>query len=243
MKKAPNLRLSLRKLLVATMAVGPLAVLPSPLWAVVPTYVVGGSSNSFTVANGTVSVASSSNVANISASDRSVLVWGTDGTTGLTGAASNFNIAVGETYNFILPSGGAVLNRVTKGSGAGNAATIAGTLFSTGRVFVLSDAGDIVVSGGATISTTGGLVLSTLNEGTSGTFTSFGDLAYNGSSNGNITVGATASVGGNLTAIAGTISYAAPSVAGRPRRSAAATPGRTPCARASPMKASPRSTT
>lgn len=214
MKKAPNLRLSLRKLLVATMAVGPLAVLPSPLWAVVPTYVVGGSSNSFTVANGTVSVASSSNVANISASDRSVLVWGTDGTTGLTGAASNFNIAAGETYNFILPSGGAVLNRVTKGSGAGNAATIAGTLFSTGRVFVLSDAGDIVVSGGATISTTGGLVLSTLNESSSGAFTSFGDLAYNGASNGNITVGATASVGGNLTAIAGGITYGAPSIAG-----------------------------
>jgi hypothetical protein len=214
MKKAPNLRLSLRKLLVATMAVGPLAVLPSPLWAVVPTYVVGGSSNSFTVANGTVSVASSSNVANISASDRAVLVWGTDGTTALTGAASNFNIAVGETYNFILPSAGGVLNRVTKGSGVGNAATIAGTLFSTGRVFVLSDSGDIAVSGGATISTTGGLVLSTLNEGSSGAFTSFGDLAYNGASNGNITVGAAASIGGNLTAIAGAVSIGAPSVAG-----------------------------
>lgn len=214
MKKAPNIRLSLRKLLIATMAVGPLAVLPSPLWAVIPTYVVGGTTNSFTVANGTVSVATSPNVANISTSDRAVLVWGTDNTTSLTGAATNFNIAAGETYNFILPSGGAVLNRVTKGAGVGNAATIAGTMFSTGRVFILSDSGDIVVSSGATISTSGGLVLSTLAEGSSGAFTSFGDLTYTGASNGNITIGATASLGGNLTAIGGTVAYSAPSVAG-----------------------------
>jgi hypothetical protein len=214
MKKAPNLRLSLRKLIIATMAVGPLAVLPSSLWAVVPTYVAGGLTNSFTVPNGTASVATSANVANISTTDRAVLVWGTDGTPALTGAASNFNIAVGETYNFILPSGGAVLNRVTKGAGAGNAATIAGTLFSNGKVFVLSDSGNIAVSTGAVISTAGGLVLSTLAEGSSGAFTSFGDLSYTGVSNGDITIGATASVGGNITAVGGTVSFAAPSVAG-----------------------------
>jgi len=215
MKKAPNLRLSLRKLLIATMAVGPLAVLPSPLWAVIPTYTVGGLTNSFAVANGTATLATSANVANISTTDRAVLVWGTDGTPALTGAATNFNIAVGETYNFILPSGGAVLNRVTKGAGAGNAATIAGTLFSNGRVFVLSDSGNIAVSTGAVISTAGGLVLSTLAEGSSGAFTSFGDLSYNGVSNGDISIGAAASVGGNLTAIGGTILAAnAPSVAG-----------------------------
>jgi len=215
MKKAPKLRLSLRKLLIATMAVGPLAVLPSPLWAVVPTYTVGGLTNSFAVANGTVTLAASANVANISTTDRAVLVWGTDGTPALTGAASNFDIAVGETYNFILPTGGAVLNRVTKGAGAGNAATIAGTLFSNGRVFVLSDSGNIVVSNGAVISTAGGLVLSTLNEGSSGAFTSFGELSYTGVSNGDISIGAAASVGGNLTAIGGTILAAgAPSVAG-----------------------------
>src|SRR5688572_3445076 len=122
MKKAPNLKLSLRKLILATMAVGPLAVLPSPLWAVIPTYAVGGLNNSFTVANGTASLTSGPNLAQITVSDKSVLVWGTDGTTALTGAASNFNIASGETYIFNLPSvTGAVLNRVTKGSGAGNA--------------------------------------------------------------------------------------------------------------------------
>jgi hypothetical protein len=215
MKKAPNLKLSLRKVILATMAVGPLAVLPSPLWAVIPTYVVGGTTNSFTVANGTVSVASTPNVvANINATDKSVLVWGTDNTTSLTGAASNFNIETGQTYNFILPSGGAILNRVTKGSGVGNAATITGTLFSTGRVFVLSDSGDIVVSGGATVNTTGGLVLSTLAESSNGGFTSFGDLSYTGASNGSITVGATNSLGGNLTAIGGTVAFSAPNVTG-----------------------------
>src|SRR5687768_13809084 len=109
MKKAPNLKLSLRKVILATMAVGPLAVLPSPLWAVIPTYVVGGTTNSFTVANGTVAVASGPNIASINVSDKSVLVWGTDNTTALTGAASNFNIATGETYNFSFAGGGAVL--------------------------------------------------------------------------------------------------------------------------------------
>src|SRR4051812_27254389 len=96
MKIASPVKLSLRKLFIAMLAVGPLAILPSPVWATLPT------TASFTVTNGSATVSASAPVATISASDRAVLVWGT----------GNFNIGAGETYNFSLPSGGAVLNKV-----------------------------------------------------------------------------------------------------------------------------------
>src|SRR5882724_5470400 len=96
MNKAQSVRLSLRKLFIATLALGPLAILPSPVWATLP------SASSFTVTNGSATVGVSSSVASITASDKAVLVWG----------SGNFLIGAGETYNFSLPSGGAVLNKV-----------------------------------------------------------------------------------------------------------------------------------
>jgi hypothetical protein len=239
MKKPFDAKLSLRKLMLAMLAAGPVAILPSPVWAVLPTagtYSVGSkpTNASFDVTNGTVTVANASTVSNLSASDRAVLVWGAN-TTGstlsvagpafsatATDTVTNFNIESGQTYNFIVPSGGSVLNRVKAGNvtATGNAtygnvaAFIGGSLLSNGKVFILSDSGNISVANGATINTAGGLVLSTLAEGSDGPFTTLGDLTYTGASNGNISIG-TATVSGNLTAWAGAItSYGGGTVSG-----------------------------
>jgi hypothetical protein len=99
MKKAPPVRLSLRKLFIAMLAVGPISILPSPLLAAVaPT-----GSTPFTVLNGNATWTGFGNVGTLSSSvDRTIVSWN-------QGA---FNIAVGEIYSFSLPSGGAILNKV-----------------------------------------------------------------------------------------------------------------------------------
>ena len=97
MKKAAQVSFSLRKLFIAMLAIGPVAVLPSSLWATLP------ASTSFSVTNGSATVTSSSGVATINASDRSVLVWGFQNSTA-TQVLGSFNIGVGETYNFALPA-------------------------------------------------------------------------------------------------------------------------------------------
>ena len=128
MKNRPNVSLSLRKLFTAMLAVGPVAILPSPVWAALPT------SASFAIQNGSASVSTLGSVATISTSDRAVLQWG----------AGNFTIAAGEAYNFQMPAGGAVLNRVGT-SVAVDTATIAGQIDSNGRVFILAPGGTINV--------------------------------------------------------------------------------------------------
>ncbi|MDP3071581.1 MAG: hypothetical protein Q8N18_14925 [Opitutaceae bacterium] len=152
----------------------------------------------------------------MSAADRSVITWGST-TLGDTTTITNFVVAAGETFNFVLPSGGAILNRVTAGTNTTNAAfdgnlasaaVINGTLISNGRVVVLAN-GNIVVGQGAQISTAGGLVLSTLNEDNFN-FTATGNIAGTGASQGNIYLGsgagaAAASVIGNLNAHAGLV--------------------------------------
>jgi hypothetical protein len=218
MNNASKLRLSLRKLLIATMAVGPLAVLPSPVWAVLPT------TSSFTVSNGSATVTSSSGgtIATISTTDRAVLVWGNntlqsvvDGTSTVpTATVTNFYIGATETYNFARPPGGSVLNRVKQGAGevgkngTGSAAVINGTLLSDGKVFVLSDSGNITVANGAVINTAGGLILSTLSEPSDGPFTANGDLLYtDNATTSNITLGS-AVITGNLSAYGRSVTVA-----------------------------------
>ena len=71
MKKAPNVKLSLRKLLVAMLAVGPVAFLPAPLLATLP------SAGSITVSSGSASLAVAGPQATITSTDRAVLNWGT----------------------------------------------------------------------------------------------------------------------------------------------------------------------
>lgn len=173
-----------------------------------------GTTAPFTVSSGSATWNGSGTVGTISAANRSVLTWGNT-TLGDTTTITNFNIGAGETYNFVLPSGGAILNRVSAGTnttdtGFGGlgaaAAVINGTLISNGRVVVLAN-GNIVVGQGAQISTASGLVLSTLNEDNFN-FTATGNIAGTGASQGNIFVGtgaAPASVIGSLNAHAGSV--------------------------------------
>ncbi len=227
MKIASKTRLSFRKLFIAMLAVGPMAVLPSPLWAVLPT------ASSYTVTNGTVSLQSSSaTTVNINFTDKSILTWGTtagtaaapnrlvvDGTT-----ITNFIVDTGDTWNFA--STGSILNKVSKGTNTtatvaavganpavsvnGAAAIINGQLLgSNAKVFILGNGG-IVLGGGAQVNTQG-LVLSTIAEQSDGTFITLGDLLYQGASQGDITIGSGAvgatsvTAGGNLSATAGAI--------------------------------------
>jgi len=141
MNKAASVKLSLRKLLVATLAIGPLAILPAPVWAALPT------SASFVVTNGgaaNVTVVSGGTNATISTTvDKTILAWGT----------GNFNIANTDTWQFTVPTGGSILNKVgyqqviNGGLGTIDNATISGTLNSNGKVFILAN-GNIIVDGG-----------------------------------------------------------------------------------------------
>ena len=213
MNKAASVKLSLRKLFIATLAIGPLAILPSPLWAALPSTTPG---TSFTVTNGSAPVvttgANGAGTATFTVSDRSVLVW----------ANGAFNLAAGETWTFAgLSSTGAVLNKVgynTNGTtAAADIATIAGALNSTGKVFVLAN-GAINVAGGASIDTAGGLTLSTLRETSDFNFTTQGNLTFTGASDGAVTLGTTTTqVGvttGGLSVNAGTITMNNVTVAG-----------------------------
>lgn len=209
MKNRPNVSLSLRKLFTAMLAVGPVAILPSPVWAALPT------SASFAVQNGSASVSTLGSVATIATSDRAVLQWG----------AGNFTIANGEAYNFQMPAGGAVLNRVGTAAAA-DTATIAGNIDSNGRVFILAPGGTINVHQGASVTATGGLVLSTLNED-NGSFLTSGNLVLipgAAGTNGSISIGipnalvpaATAApvFTSSVTAVGGTLSLASVNASG-----------------------------
>ena len=184
MNKARTAKLSLRKLFVAMLAVGPMAILPSQLLAVVP----AGSTAPFTQTNGTGASwfgDTGSATGTITAPDRAILVWN----------AGAFQIAANEKFSFVQPAGSAVLNKVgynTNGTPATlqDNAVINGQLTSSGRVFILAN-GNITVGSGAAISTLGGLFLSTLTESSDFTFSTSGNLAFNGGSTGTITVGAT----------------------------------------------------
>jgi filamentous hemagglutinin family protein len=197
MKKAPPVRLSLRKLFIAMLAVGPISILPSPLLAAVPT------GTPFTVLNGGTAVtwSGSGNLGTLSSTvDRAVVSWN----------PTSFTIQAGDTFNFSLPSNASViLNKVGYGTngvtiGSTDNAVINGALVSNGRVIVLAN-GNISVGPGAQI-TTGGLILSTLLETDTFTFTSSGNLALTGApANGgasSITVGAL----GNQTVVSGSLS-------------------------------------
>ena len=190
MKNVSKVRLSLRKLVVAAMAIGPIAVLPAPVWAALPT------NSSFTVTNGTATVVEITGVvANINATDRAVLVWNDNA----------FNIAAGDTWNYNLPAGGAVLNKVGYNAigtlAAADDAIIDGTLISSGRVFILAN-GNISVGASSVINTTGGLVLSTLQD-SEASFITTGNLLNTGAALGNITLSDTLNVTGDLAAYTG----------------------------------------
>ncbi|MBM3842088.1 MAG: S-layer family protein [Verrucomicrobia bacterium] len=153
-------------------------------------------------------------MATISTSDRAVLQWN----------ATKFAIDAGEVYNFQMPAGGAVLNRVGT-SAAVDTATIAGQIDSNGRVFILAPGGMINVHQGAVVTASGGLVLSTLNED-NGAFLTSGNLVLipSASGNGSISIGIPNPAPGastaapiftsTLTAVGGSLSLASVNASG-----------------------------
>jgi len=210
MNKA-TVKLSLRKLLIATLAMGPLAILPAPLWALPTTaqYAVTNGSAALTLTG-----VNGAGTASFQVSDKTVIYWGTNNTSAAAITAGTFNVQSGETWAFTgLSSSGAVLNKVgyiSNGSGGllTDPAVISGTLQSSGKVFVVAN-GAITVNSGASVNTAGGLVLSTLFAPSDFTFTTTGVPDLTGTSNGTITLGSTATpvgVIGNFAAYAGTIS-------------------------------------
>jgi hypothetical protein len=186
MKKAPPVRLSLRKLLIAMLAVGPVAILPSPLLAAVPT------SQPFSVVNGTVTWNGSGNLGTINATTNNAIVaWNTGAT------PAPFTVNSGDIFNFQVPTGSGILNKVgytaSGGIGTQDNVLINGTLQSNGKVFILAN-GNITIGGGASISTQG-LFLSTLLEPDNFNFSALGNLAFTGApaAGANITIGNSAS--------------------------------------------------
>jgi fibronectin-binding autotransporter adhesin len=135
--------LSLRKLVLSALVAGPLAVLPSSLWAL-PSIASG---NLSTTPNVTATQTSGSSLL-ITAPDKSVLTW------------SSFNILTNESVTYTLPSTtSSVLNSVT-----GGATGIDGKILSNGNVWILNPAG-ITISANANIQV-GGFYASTVNDPT-----------------------------------------------------------------------------
>src|SRR5688500_10647073 len=199
MKKAPPVRLSLRKLFIAMLAVGPISILPSHLLAAVPT------TTPFVVLNGNATWSGLGSLGTLTATvDRTIVSWNQ----GL------FNIAAGDTCSFNLPTGGVILNKVGYGTNGlttttTDTAVIDVNRSANGRVIVLAN-GNISIGAGAQINTTGGLVLSTLLEPDPFTFSSSGNLALTGSPAGTSTItiggsGTPVSLSGGLAAHGGTI--------------------------------------
>jgi len=213
MNKVASVKLSLRKLLIATLAMGPLAILPSPLWAV-------PSTAQYQVTNGSASLVAGATISTFTVSDRTILVW-----TGNDVAGNTFNLPTGESWTFNgLSATGAVLNKVgylANGTAMPDKATavISGNLNSTGKVFILAN-GNIVVNSGASVDTAGGLVLSTLGETSDFNFTTQGNLSFSGASTGSVTLGNTTTytLVGNINN--GTGTFTAPSAALIRRQSA-----------------------
>jgi hypothetical protein len=184
------------------LAVGPVAILPTPVWATTP------SSTPFSVTSGAATWAGGGTAGTISqTTGTAVLVWNKN-----TGANpdTGFNIQAGDLFSFQMPSGGSVLNKVGYTTGGADNAIINGQLQSpNGRVFILAN-GNIQIGSGASISTAGGLVLSTLAEASDFNYTALGNLALTGTSQGSIALGSTGGtpvqVVGDLSAYSGSIS-------------------------------------
>src|SRR4051812_40563714 len=134
MKKASPVKLSLRKLFIAMLAAGPMAILPSPVFAALPTTLTADRTvvtpNTIIQTSGALgTLTPSTGLVTITVPDRAVLVW----------TQNSFNIATGEEYRFDV--NGSVLNKVgysalTNAPGTADNAIINGTLRSpNGRVF------------------------------------------------------------------------------------------------------------
>lgn len=198
MKNKLNSSLSLRKVLLSALVAAPLAVLPTPLWAIPAT-------TGNVTSNSTATTFTNPTLTSLTITDntvqRLVLKW-----TEFGSAAQPINGGDLITWNLAGPSA-AVLNMVTT-----NATTVNGSLVSNGQVFILNPNG-ITLGATATVNTTG-LTLSTIPEAEFN-FLATGSLGFSGTatqgvtvtSGANVQVGSTGNVflAGNSANVAGTI--------------------------------------
>ncbi len=167
MKKSSITKSLLRKLVLASLAAGPVALVPT-LRAI---SVLPDTSSANLTAPSSVTTSTLNSTLNItSTSANTVLQW------------TNFGLGAGGTINYNLPSTTAgILNMVSTGS-----TTIAGAISSNGRVYVLNPNG-ITISAGAQISAAS-FVATTLNDTDAAqSFLATGDLSYSGTATNGVT--------------------------------------------------------
>jgi fibronectin-binding autotransporter adhesin len=173
MNNKPNYNFSLRKLLVATLAIGPLAVLPAPLWALPTAGQLSGTINA--TSSGVSVVLTNSTLLTVTSPDKGIVDWNDFG-------AGNMTIISGDTINYVLPTASsAVLNRII----GANPTSIAGTISSNGKVSVLNPNG--ITLAGTAIINTAGFTASTIAEPDS-TFAATGALSFIGTPQAGVTV-------------------------------------------------------
>lgn len=187
MNNRTNNNFSLRKLLLTALAVGPIAVLPAPLWGLPATQ----AALDLTVNNkssGATVVLTSPTLVTVTTPDRGIITWNNLGDGTMT-------VGMGDTLNFVLPgSTSSVLNRVINPT---NTTQIDGQIQSNGRVFILNPNGVIL---GATASVNAaGFGASAIAE-PDGNFIATGSLNLLGTASGPVTV----TSGANISTLGGT---------------------------------------
>jgi filamentous hemagglutinin family protein len=191
MKHTSQRNLSLRKALLSALVVAPLATLPAPVWAALPSTLPANLTSS---AGAATTIVELGTTLSITTPDRTVLNWGA------------YSVDAGDIHSFNLPSATAsVLNRVS----GGGATAVNGTLASNGRVFILNPNG--ITVGATGIISTAGLGLSTINE-PDFSFASTGALSYVGTATSNVIVNGAAAISvgstGNVTLAGNTVTFA-----------------------------------
>ena len=193
MKKSSTLKSSLRNLVMASIAAGPVALVPT-LRALPQT-----GSNLSAPSNVTTTVAGSTLNINIAGSGKTftILNWGDFG-------AGSSTIGASDTVQYYQPTvDSAVLNRIT----GSNQTQIDGKLGSNGLIYILNPNG-IVISNGATINAAG-FVASAINDTDWSNFSTSGTLSMTGGNAGDVSVGTatitTVSGSGNVVLAGGTM--------------------------------------
>jgi filamentous hemagglutinin family protein len=234
MKNKPITSLSVRKFFLTALVTAPLAILPSPLWAL-PFAGTNGLTAQANLNNQvqaatpgiTITSYSSTLVSVVAPADRGVIKWVNFGNgTAIDPTGAAMTILAGDTISFTLPSAtSSILNTVIGPAGIPVATNIAGTISSNGIVNILNPAG-IVIGSGAAINTAG-LVLSTVPEAEF-TFQATGSLGYVGYpsagvqvNNPTINVGTTGNVFlvGNSVDVSGSITAGTLNVTAKPAAS------------------------
>jgi len=170
---------SLKKLILAALVTGPMAILPAPLWAL-----PGITATNLTTSTGVTVSQVGANTLNITAPDKAVLSWVNFG-----GGADTFGAA--DTLTYTLPSAaGSVLNLVT----GALTTQIDGSIVSNGNVYVMNPNG--IVIGNTAVINVGGFYASSINEPlAAANFANTGTLSYNGTAGGVTSVAGVSAAG------------------------------------------------